>query len=143
MHRQNTRKMKKIATFLAVILGCIVWGLIISFVIRTESNRKMVQEKMQTQISQSVNTEKKESLISDLVNKGDDTITSKQDVENETSIDSDNAMGLFGNSTDEYDENIKTKRDEGTLHENDIESNNKSQIINNASREDILTVVAP
>ncbi len=146
MRRHSTRKLKMIATAAAIILGCVIWVLIFSYVSKTENNRKISQEVKvsATQPARTRTTSVTAAPVEDIEN---NTEIMNQGTETSKEKDQDN-------TSSEIDYNLKkqdtTVPDNGKVNSSELLSDltiTKSDVgldnVDNVSREDIISVAAP
>ena len=143
MSRLNTQKTKKIATGAAIILGCVIWALIFSYVSKTENNRKISQE-IKASATQPART-------------GTVSVTAapvEEDRDNDTKESENSIVSAQTNTISENDNNLDKPdtavSDKKTVNVSELLSDlsiTKSDVglddVDNVSRDDIVSVVAP
>ena len=143
MSRLNTQKTKKIAIGAAIILGCVIWALIFSYVSKTENNRKISQE-IKASATQPART-------------GTVSVTAapvEEDRDNDTKESENSIVSAQTNTISENDNNLDKPdtavSDKKTVNVSELLSDlsiTKSDVgldnVDNVSRDDIVSVVAP
>ncbi len=143
MHQHNSQKTKKIATFLAIILGCAIWALIFSYVSKTENDRK-ISQKIQASATQPARTGTVSVTAAPVEEDRDnDTEESGKPIgKNSISIPTE-----IDNNLDKQDTTVSNNK---TVNASELLPDlaiTKSDIgldnVDNVSRDDIISVVAP
>ncbi len=143
MRRHNTRKMKMFATIAAIVLGCVIWALIFSYVSKTENDRKISQD-IKVSVMQSGRTGSVSVTAVPVVEDKDN-----ETKESENSIETDQAKTTVEIDNNPEEQDI-TVHDNGKVDASKLLSElsiTKSDVglenVDNVSRDDIITVAAP